>query len=251
MAGKRRPTAPSKITRADVDRALGVTKKEVGAKPASKTPPKPLMSGSATKYGPRAVLKAGVDTAAALAKSLTRGQREIEQRLPSPRPSGSPVLRRRDRTTGEEIVISDPRAIRSTLGPVTSLKAKGRPASGQPAPRSTVLDEALPERAAHAPEGIVEEQLSGNQGHRRARLRFPMVLSVQKAYHDTLALFARRTGTSPAEPSLMPTRLDRALDHDESGVVALGASRNTSSICGPLRRAHRVTTAPKSPWPVG
>jgi hypothetical protein len=80
-------------------------------------------------------------------------------------------------------------------------------------------------RATHAPEGIHEERLPRNMAYSRERITLPMTLLPVLMAKTIDDLHAARTGEKPNEPSLRKTRLDRALDHDETGALRWALSR--------------------------
>ena len=86
------------------------------------------------------------------------------------------------------------------------------------------------ERRAQAPEGVYDEQLSGNSGHVRERVALPMTLLPAIVENFTQQLHAKRTGTRPDDPPLKKTKLDRALDHDETQSLRWALSRYVCDV---------------------
>ena len=86
------------------------------------------------------------------------------------------------------------------------------------------------ERRAQAPDGVYDEQLSCNRGHVRERVALPMTLL--PALYDQLVsqLHAKRTGTRPNDPPLRKTKLDKALDHDETQSLRWALSRYVCDV---------------------
>ena len=96
--------------------------------------------------------------------------------------------------------------------------AKRQPYS--PAPRISTA-----ERRAQAPDGTYDEQLSCNRGHVRERVAAPMALLPAIVHNFTQMLHAQRTNSVPEDPPLRKTKLDKALDHDETQSLRWAMSR--------------------------
>jgi len=86
------------------------------------------------------------------------------------------------------------------------------------------------ERRKRAPDGVYEEQLSCNGGHVRERVAFPMTLLPELVYKAMDELHAKRTGQRPKDPPLKKTRLDKALDHDETQALRWALSRYVCDV---------------------
>lgn len=91
---------------------------------------------------------------------------------------------------------------------------------------------ATPERAAHAPDGIQKEHLSHNDGHVRARVRAPMQMFgpavnrlARKCAAATGQIRPKSGADEPSEPPYVATRLDKALDTENGGILRWALSR--------------------------
>jgi hypothetical protein len=82
-----------------------------------------------------------------------------------------------------------------------------------------------PERGARAAEGIDEECLSMNDGHIRGRVRYPMTLLPALMHIESDALEARQKRSKPNEPPLRKSKLDKALDFDQTQTLRWALSR--------------------------
>jgi hypothetical protein len=94
-----------------------------------------------------------------------------------------------------------------------------------PRPKRTPAGDETRERAARAPEGIESEPLSKNDGHQRARVRFPMALTEEKVHRDVAKLTSAKGRKEVAEPPLKGSRFDKALDHEDGPILRAVLSR--------------------------
>ena len=122
------------------------------------------------------------------------------------------------------------RELHPLRGETSAVRASGSPA----APTR--------QRLANAPDGVHEEVMAS---YRRPRVTLPMTLLpvlMGKAVDD---LHATRTGLKPDEPPLRKTRLDRALDHDETGSLRWSLSRYVCDLLITQESPEKATGAPR------
>lgn len=99
-----------------------------------------------------------------------------------------------------------------------------------------------PERLANAPDGIHVEAIAS---YKRERITLPMTLLPVLVNEETQRLHAARTGERPDDPPLRKTRLDRALDHDETGSLRWALSRYVTDILTMQTTPEKAEGAPR------
>jgi hypothetical protein len=102
---------------------------------------------------------------------------------------------------------------------------------------------ARPKNKPNAPDGIHEERL--NMAYSRQRTTLPMTLlpTIMGAVIDDL--HAARKGEKPDEPALRKTRLDRALDHDETGSLRWALSLYVCDLLLTQESPQKAEGAPR------
>ena len=128
----------------------------------------------------------------------------------------------------------------SRATPASSRLLRGEPRG--PAARGST-NEATAQRYSRAPDGIHVEAISS---YKRERVGLPMTLLPVLMGKTIDDLHAARTGEKPDEPPLRKTRLDRALDHDETGSLRWALSRYVCNVLAVQRRRPSPKALPGS-----
>jgi hypothetical protein len=150
------------------------------------------------------------------------------------------VLSRTDPETGAVSELRGLREIRQELGPIKRIGEPGKPAARALKRGST--NEATKERLANAPDGIHDEVMAS---YRRPRVTLPMTLLPALVNEQVQALHVARAGGRPDDPPLKRTRLDRALDHDETGSLRWALSRYVTDVLTTQESPARAEGAPR------